>query len=94
MRVGELAVAYLDDRFAKLPDTLTVRQLAELIGRDPRTVRRLLDTGGLPGYPVGDSWVIWRDEVKQFLEDSRRERRDRAAAGEILADGDELGLDD
>lgn len=93
VRVGELAVAYLDERFAGLPDTLTVRQLAEVLGKDRGTVRRWLRAGELPGYLIGSSWVIWRDEIKQALGEGRERLLSRAAAGD-LPDDDDDDLDD
>jgi hypothetical protein len=75
--VGDLAVSsYLERRFAGLSETLTVRQLAKALGKDPKTIYRYLNASPqeLPGYPVSDTWVIYRDEVVEFLEKRRQER--------------------
>jgi excisionase family DNA binding protein len=86
--VGDSEVtSYLARRFADLPETLTVRQLAQALGKDPKTIYRYLNAKPqeLPGYPVGDRWVIYRDEVVEFLE---KRWQERLATGS--GDADEL----
>lgn len=85
--------SYLDKRFEGLPDTLTVQQLADAIGRGLRTTYELLRTDKLPGWKVGETWVIYRDEVKAAMEEERQQRRARAAAG-LPLDADDLGVDE
>lgn len=67
----------LDELFAPFPITLKIAQVGELLGMDTQTVYRNLRAGRLPGYKVGTSWVVYRDELRDFLVS---ERHDRLAA--------------
>lgn len=60
----------LDDLFGDLPTRLTPDQVGEALGIGPHTVRRLIqdeDTDPLPAYQVGRSWMILRDEFRDWL---------------------------
>ena len=39
---------------------------AELLGCSPRNVRKLADTGKLPGNKIGNRWQFIRDDVEVF----------------------------
>jgi excisionase family DNA binding protein len=71
-------VSRLDDLFADLPTHLSVDQLADVLGMKRVTVYRYLQRGILPAYKVEGSWVILRDEVKDYLW-SHRNRPEQAA---------------
>jgi excisionase family DNA binding protein len=68
-------MSHLDDLFAGYPANMTVAQLSEVLGIGRATTYKWLNEGTIPAYRVGGSWVILRDEVKDFI-----------AAGRNLAD--------
>lgn len=53
--------------FEKLPPVLSVKDLTEILGKDRATVYRWLKKGELPGVLIESTWVIYRDEVKDYL---------------------------
>lgn len=58
----------LDALFEDLSKTLTVPEVAELLGMTKPGVYKWLKDGVIPGYKVGSTWFILRDELKQTLE--------------------------
>lgn len=46
---------------------LTVEGVAELLGLNPETVRRLLNKGELPGKRIGRRWYVRRVELEAML---------------------------
>lgn len=64
----------LEEIFAAYPSTLSIEQLAEVLGVEPVTVYRWLRKGALPGYKIGNTWVIYRDEVRDFMAEERANR--------------------
>ena len=51
------------------PEYLTPDQAAEKLQMHPKTVRRLLNDGKLPGQRVGGkNWRISADALKRFIE--------------------------
>lgn len=90
MHVSGLAVSsYLDKRFRDLPDPIPTRELARLFGKHLNTIYVWLREGKIPSWPVGDTYVVFKDELREFME------AERAAmlAGDDTADPD-LILDD
>lgn len=57
----------LDELFQDLPTRLEPKQLAQLLELDHQVVYRWLQTGAIPGYKVGGTWIVLRDEVKEAL---------------------------
>ena len=57
----------IDELFEKLSPVLSVKDLTELLGKDRATVYRWLKKGELPGILIESTWVIYRDEVKDYL---------------------------
>ncbi len=57
----------LDDLFARYPEHLSVKELAEVLGVTTPTAYTWLQRGMVPGYKVGGAWVILRDEVRDQL---------------------------
>lgn len=53
--------------FEKLPPVLSVKDLTDILGKDKATVYRWLKKGELPGILIESTWVIYRDEVKDYL---------------------------
>lgn len=68
---GVQLVGVLDERFAELPENLTIEQLAEVLGVKRATAYQWLNRGVVPGYKLGGTWVIYRDEVRDHLKKSR-----------------------
>lgn len=74
--MGRVDVSRLDDLFAPYPEHLSVEQLASVLGVQSPTAYRWLQKGLVPAYKVGTSWVIVRDEVKDYLEANRNRPRE------------------
>lgn len=66
-----MAASYLDRRFADLPSTLTAGQLADLFGKTTKTIYAWERTGRIPAWPIGDGYVVFRDELREFMEERR-----------------------
>ncbi len=58
---------HLDRLFAKYPEQLDIDQLAEILGVSRLTAYRYLQKGEVPGYKVGGSWLVLRDEVRDHV---------------------------
>jgi excisionase family DNA binding protein len=46
-----------------------------MLGVTPRTVTRLAEKGGIPGFKVGDVWRFHRQDIVQYIEEQKRGRR-------------------
>lgn len=57
----------IDDLFQQDPPTLGPADVAERLGTTKKTVYVWLREGIIPGYRVGTSWFIIRDELKEVL---------------------------
>lgn len=57
----------LDALFEGRKETLTVPEVAELLGMTKPGVYKWLKDGVIPGYKVGATWFILRDELKETL---------------------------
>ena len=66
----------LDEAFEGLPLRLSVEQVAEMLGIDVQTAYRWLADGRVPAYKVARSWVILRDEIKDWLESNTNQKRE------------------
>lgn len=62
-------MSQLDRVFADLPDFLTIRELAEITGKDRTTMYRWLRKGIIPASRKEDNtWLISRDKVREYME--------------------------
>jgi len=52
----------------------TVRQLAEYLSVNQRTVYRMADRGELPAFKVGDAWRFRRHDIDEWIERQQQER--------------------
>lgn len=52
----------------------TVRQVAEYLSVNERTVYRMAERGELPAFKVGDAWRFRRDDIDAWIERQHRER--------------------
>ena len=60
-------MSHLDALFEGLPERLDVNQVAALLGVSPKGVYRWLKDGVIPGYQLGRTWMILRDELKDAI---------------------------
>lgn len=54
--------------FAKLPDLLSVDNMADVLQCSGQTVRRMLRDGELPGVRIGRRWYTPRETFIDFVE--------------------------
>jgi excisionase family DNA binding protein len=52
----------------------TVRQVAEYLSVNERTVYRMAERGHLPAFKVGDAWRFRREDIDAWIERQQRER--------------------
>lgn len=55
------------DRFRGLPETLTVKELCDVLRQDEKTVYRKLRAKVIPAIQEGRNWLIFRDSVADWL---------------------------
>lgn len=55
-----------------MPDSvsLTVQDVAELLNVNPRTVYRLVKSGGIPCFRVGSQWRFRKTSIKEWIKKS------------------------
>ena len=83
---GVQLVGVLDDRFAELPENLTIEQLADVLGVKRATAYQWLNRGVVPAYKLGGTWIIFRDEVREHLSNSRNIQSPSEASTEAQAE--------
>lgn len=66
----------LDALFDGLERTLSVQDTADLLGMTKPGVYKWLKDGVIPGYKVGSTWFILRDELKETLKSGANVHRD------------------
>ncbi len=57
----------LDALFAGLPPTLTVEDVSELLNISRQNSYAWLREGVIPGYKIGTTWRVIRDELKETM---------------------------
>ena len=64
-------------------DTMTVDDLAVILGISVRSVYRALDRGEIPARRVGERWVIYRPRIVAWLngDDAPADERHLKAVG-------------
>ena len=55
---------------------LTVKQVAELLAVNERTVYRMANAGELPGFKVSGSWRFMEDDIRDWIEEQKKRARD------------------
>lgn len=53
----------------------TVRQVAEYLNVNGRTVYRIAESGELPAFKVGDAWRFRREDIDAWIDSQQHERR-------------------
>ena len=56
-----------DFPFARDQQTLSVKQVGDFLGRDPKTIRRWIKAGQLRAIKTGRDWRILRDDLRRYL---------------------------
>ena len=51
---------------------LTIKEVAEYLRVDPKTVRRRIDDGDLAAHKVGRPWRIAESDLRKYLRDRWR----------------------
>jgi excisionase family DNA binding protein len=59
----------------------TVRQVAEYLSVNERTVYRMAERGELPAFKVGDAWRFRREDIEAWIEGQQRDRGGDHAKG-------------
>lgn len=72
----------LDALFEGRGSTLTVPEVAEILGMTKPGVYKWLKDGVIPGYKVGGTWFVLRDELKATLAAGSNARPVRRGDGE------------
>ena len=57
----------------KLPEVMTVKQLAEFLQVTELTIRRALTDKRLKGFKIGRDWRIEREEVIKWIKQNEEE---------------------
>ena len=57
----------LDELFAGRPETLSVDDVAELLNISKKNAYAWLRDGVIPGYKIGPTWRVVRDELKATM---------------------------
>ena len=52
----------------------TVRQVADYLSVNERTVYRMAERGELPAFKVGDAWRFRRQDIDGWIDRQQRER--------------------
>lgn len=66
---------YLDALFGEYPERMTVTQLSEALNQSKQTTYKWLQTGVIPAYQIEKTWLISRDEVRDWVWDNRNSLR-------------------
>ncbi len=70
-----LVTSGLDALFEGRKETLTVPEVAEMLNITKPGVYKWLKDGVIPGYKLGSTWFILRDELKEALGAGANARR-------------------
>lgn len=57
----------LDALFADRPETLSVDEVAEVLNISRQNTYAWLRDGVIPGYKLGSTWRVIRDELKETI---------------------------
>lgn len=60
---------------------LTVKQVAERLNVNDRTVYRLAQAGKLPGFKVAGSWRFLEEDIKAWIDAQKREIQGEQSRG-------------
>ncbi|RBP98816.1 helix-turn-helix domain-containing protein [Bifidobacterium xylocopae] len=60
MSIGEILSGY--------PDLLEVKEVSEILHKNPHTIYGWLRTGALPGTKCGGGWLIAKSDIIEYLQ--------------------------
>ncbi len=69
---AEGAVSFLEKVSPAFEPSMTVREVANYLNVDDKTVYRLAQKGDLPGFKVAGTWRFKREDIDQWIEDQKR----------------------
>lgn len=81
----------LDALFEGRDQTLSAQEVADLLHMTKQGVYHWLRDGVIPGYKLGTTWFILRDELKQTLRAGANQPRVRGRNGENGPSEDNAG---
>ena len=61
---------------------MTVRDVANYLNVDEKTVYRLAQKGELPGFKVAGTWRFKREDIYQWIEDQKMRAVDKREDGD------------
>lgn len=67
----------LDGLFTGQPASMTAADVAELLGVTKQAVYGWLREGTIPGYKLGSTWFVVRDELKATMRAGSNARHDK-----------------
>lgn len=62
----------LDRLFDDLPTILTPEEVGTMLRMNKVAIYRWLNEGYLPGHKIGNNWRILRDDLYEWMKQSRR----------------------
>lgn len=65
---------------------LTVRQVADLLSVNERTVYRMAQRGELPGFKVAGTWRFLQQDIEAWIDQRKRDAAERS--GNRIRGGD------
>ena len=80
----------LDQLFEQDPPTLGPAEVAERLGTTQKTIYAWLRQGIIPGYKVGTTWLIIRDELKDSLRQGANAKRETGPVA-VIEPGEHKG---
>ncbi|MBH3400069.1 helix-turn-helix domain-containing protein [Pseudomonas fluorescens] len=63
-------------------EVMTIKEVAEYLKVNERTIYRLAASSGLPAFRVGNSWRFKRSELEAWIKAQQGEKRDADSEGE------------
>lgn len=77
-----------EDYWAQFPETLTTTDVATIIRTGVQAVRARLRRGTIPGHRIGDTWIIFKPEIRAWLTSTSNQHRpeDIDPIVDVLAD--------
>lgn len=61
--------------------SVTVREVANYLNVDEKTVYRLAQKGDLPGFKVAGTWRFKREDIDKWIEDQKQAAGQKSGAG-------------
>lgn len=68
----------IDELLDQCPERMSAKDVAEVLGVTQRTVSTWLLNGDLPGYRLPGTWLVMREELRDYLRSRRTQREDGA----------------